>query len=324
MYIGIKGVLEMKKIWTMIFISLLMIVFVGCSNIKVEQKISDLEAGYRYNLKDLFSTDDNAVTFSSEQSSYEFNKLGEQHISVVATKEGKDQEFEFTFNVVDTKAPTISLVKSSLEFEEKYDPLKLIKVKDNYSNTDKIKVEVLSDEINVKKGGNYEIEYRAVDENGNETVDSFIVTVEDEPLKIGDTIKTANYNFTLKGVEFSYDVIPTTSNIVYHHYPADPGQIYVYIKANIKNTSEYTLTCNEIYNVTVIYDGKYEYEGFNIIRKGDGDFDNAWMWENIEPLSTMGIDALVDCPKEVKTKTKKSVKIKISFGNGKSATYVIR
>lgn len=312
-----------KKLAIMLSMLLIMLLS-GCISISVEQKTTELEVRQTYFLNALFESEDEEVKITSDSNSYTFDETGEQTIKITAQKGKKSEEFEFKFNVVDTKGPIFSSQKDTLEYGEKYDPLDLITVSDNYSDKENIQVEVISDEINTKKPGEYSVEYKAVDEAGNETSKTYTITVLPKPLKIGDKIKTRDFEFTLRDVRFTYDLIPNTSAIIYHHYPADVGQVYLYIKADIKNTSEYTLECQELYDVEVIYDETYKYDGVNILRGSDGDFDNAYMWDSIAPLKTQGIDALVDCPKEAKTKTKKSIGFWLKFSDGSKRYYKIR
>lgn len=121
-----------------------------------------------------------------------------------------------------------------------------------------------------------------------------------ETIELGTTITSKFFELTLNSVELSYDVVPDTTENYYSHYPADPGQVYIHVDADIKNTAKQNLPCDEIYSVTANYNDGYTYNGFNITQEEDGDFTYASI-TSITLLQTLGVHNLVDCPEEVET-----------------------
>lgn len=68
-------------------------------------------------------------------------------------------------------------------------------------------------------------------------------------IKKEETIYMEDLEFTLNKVEFSYDVVPENPPSFYSHYPADPGQVYIHVDADVKNLQKSDLYCDEIYAV---------------------------------------------------------------------------
>lgn len=161
----------------------------------------------------------------------------------------------------------------------------------------------------------------------NATTQAAVITtaapaVTPVPLTPGQTITTANYEFTLNNVKFSYDVKPDNPPSYYNHYVADSGQVYLYVNANVKNLQKQSLECDEIYSVTATYDSGYTYESFNIVTDTDGDFTYANI-TSLDPLQTLGVHCLIDCPQEVET-SGKPLTLTFNFNDGSKYSYTVR
>lgn len=141
-------------------------------------------------------------------------------------------------------------------------------------------------------------------------------------IKLGQTISTEDYDFTLNKVELSYRVEPDYKPSYYHYYDAPENEIYVYVNASIKNKKKMSVDCDTIYTATVDYNDGYTYEGFHIADDYDGDFTYANITD-IDPLQTLGVHSLISCPEEVETSdTPLFVTIKIR--GGEEYKYTIR
>lgn len=149
-----------------------------------------------------------------------------------------------------------------------------------------------------------------------------VVLPEIQPIALGQTVTTKNCTFTLNRVSLSYDVKPDNPPSYYQHYPASSGQVYIYLNATIKNTQKQSLECDEIYSVEADYNNGYTYTGFNIVTDYDGDFSYANI-NSVEPLQSMGVHCLVDCPEEVETSSN-PLSLTISFRDGTKYSYKIR
>lgn len=143
-----------------------------------------------------------------------------------------------------------------------------------------------------------------------------------QTIALGEKVTTDDFEFTLNKVELSYNVEPANPPSYYTYYAASEGQVYVYVNATVKNLTQQTIRCDEIYSVTANYNNGYTYKGFNIITDTDGDFTYANI-NSITPLQTMGVHCLIDCPKEVESSENPLV-LTIKLRGGKELSYTIR
>ena len=119
------------------------------------------------------------------------------------------------------------------------------------------------------------------------------------PISLGETIYGSDYEFTLKNVELTYELLPPNTSSVYTSYPAESGKVYVHVDADVKNTMQRDLRTEELFKTTVLYDGKYNYTGFPIVTDGDNRFDWVSSYVAATPLETCLAHGLVECPVEV-------------------------
>lgn len=143
-----------------------------------------------------------------------------------------------------------------------------------------------------------------------------------QPIAIGDLITTNDYEFTLKKVELSYEVLPPNTSSVYTSYPAESGKVFVHVEADVKNTMQRDLRIDELFTASVLYDGQYPYDGFTIVNDGDNSFDWVGSYTAATPLETCIAHALVECPVEVDT-SGKSILVTLDLG-GTQYEYTLR
>lgn len=169
------------------------------------------------------------------------------------------------------------------------------------------------------------------EEENNPAPSTPAVTIEhgvEEPeeqiydLKIGDKVKTDDYEFKLEKVETTYQVDPDTKTSYYHYYTAEDDYVYVHVDLTIKNLQKKNMECDEIYSTTVDYDDGYTYTGFNVADDTDGDLTYANITE-IAPLESRGVHALVECPEEVES-SKKPIVVYLDFFDGTKYKYKLR
>ena len=159
------------------------------------------------------------------------------------------------------------------------------------------------------------------------TVTSTVVPAEEKPaeveeIKIGDSVETEAFTFKLNKVELSHRVEPERPPSYYTYYQAEADHTYIYVNASITNKEKYSLECDEIYSVTADFDGGYEYKGFNIADDTDGDFTYANI-TSVNPLETLGVHCLIDCPSAVEEEGK-PLFITIIMKNGSKYKYIIK
>lgn len=128
-------------------------------------------------------------------------------------------------------------------------------------------------------------------------------TVENKKNEVLNKDKTVTendkYEITFKGSEFSKKVEPPVLTTLYTYYEAkQEGHSYLVIKLDYKNLNTTDITADDVANVKIKYDGKYEYSSFPVIVDTDGDFTYANI-TNISPLTVGQMYYLCDLPEDV-------------------------
>lgn len=118
---------------------------------------------------------------------------------------------------------------------------------------------------------------------------------------VNTTYTVENFcDFNIQHIFFTYDVLPETQNVLYKHYPADEGKVYLDIKIDVKNLQKNAMICEDFGEITLDYNNGYTYNAFAIVEDSVTGFSYANI-NNIDPLETATMHYLVDCPVEVYT-----------------------
>ncbi len=173
---------------------------------------------------------------------------------------------------------------------------------------------------NTVSGGNTNTDENSAINQNAETSQSNSNDIAD--ITIGQTVSSDKLDFTLNKVNFSYKVEPDNPPSWYTYYDAPENQVYIYINAKVKNKQKQAIEADEVYSVTVDYDGGYTYRGFNIADDTDGDFTYANI-TSVEPLQTLGVHCLVACPEEIETSDKPII-LTITLKDGSKYKYQMR
>ena len=131
---------------------------------------------------------------------------------------------------------------------------------------------------------------------------------------IGETIYTDEYEFTLRNVEMTYELLPPNTSSVYVSYPAESGKVFVHVEADVKNVMQRDIRIDELFTAGALYDMQYPYEGFTLVNDGDNRFDWVSSYVAATPLETCRAHSLIECPVEVDT-SGKSVYVNINIGD---------
>lgn len=140
---------------------------------------------------------------------------------------------------------------------------------------------------------------------------------------IGNTVKGNGYDLTLNNVSLTYKAVPDNPPSYYTYYEAKVGKVYIKVDATIKNTSKVGISCDEIYSAKADYNNGFTYSGFCVADDYDGDFTYASI-TRIDPLETLGVHCLIDCPEEVNTNTSAPLSVTITLNNDEKYVYTIR
>lgn len=165
-------------------------------------------------------------------------------------------------------------------------------------------------------------EYEAMLEAGLIATAPGMAEPEAEPIALGQTIFAEDYEFTLNNVELTYELLPPNTGSVHTSYPAESGKVYVHVDADVKNTMQRDIRIDELFTASVLYDGKYPYEGFTVVNDGDNRFDWVGNYVAATPLETCHAHHLIECPVEVDT-SGKSVVVTIHIGDA-DYQYILR
>ena len=119
---------------------------------------------------------------------------------------------------------------------------------------------------------------------------------EKETISIADAC-----DFYVDYTDITDDVMPPQPGSWYSHYEAENGKVYVDLCVAYKNLATKDRDADEIIKATMIYGGKYQYNGFSIIEEDNrGDFTYSNI-TSIAPLSTEYLHYLFEVPAEVET-----------------------
>ncbi len=140
-------------------------------------------------------------------------------------------------------------------------------------------------------------------------------------IAIGEMVTTTDYEFTLKNVELTYEVLPSDVSSVYSSYVADSGKVYVHVEADIKNIMQRDLRINELFDPSILYDGKYPYTGFVAVDDNNR-FDWVGSYVAATPLETCTAHGIIECPVEVDT-SGNSIVVSLEIGET-TYEYVLR
>lgn len=140
------------------------------------------------------------------------------------------------------------------------------------------------------------------EETMEETSDAGVNTSSATPIAEKETISIADAcEFYVDYTDITDDVMPPKPGSWYSHYEAENGKVYVDICVSYKNLSTKDRGADEIINATLLYGGKYQYNGFSMIEEDNrGDFTYSNI-TSIAPLSQEYLHYLFEVPAEVET-----------------------
>ncbi|MGI6488122.1 MAG: hypothetical protein ACOX2B_07350 [Syntrophothermaceae bacterium] len=144
------------------------------------------------------------------------------------------------------------------------------------------------------------------------------------PVTLNTAISVAGYaDFTISKAEIASRVNPPKPRSFYTYYEVKDNNLrYAHLAVNFKNTMNIGKDANEALSVRLIYDNKYEYNGFSCIEEdGGGDFTYSNI-TRIEPLTSGNLHYLIEVPADVELDSKPL--IFIITANGQNYYYQYR
>lgn len=120
------------------------------------------------------------------------------------------------------------------------------------------------------------------------------------PIAVGETITIEDAcEFYIDYTDITDEVYPPSVGSWYTYYTAEDGKLYVDLCVAYKNLDTSDQAADEAMNATLIYGGKYKYDGFSIIEeesRSDFTYSNI---TSIAPLSTEYLHYLFAVPEEI-------------------------
>ena len=143
-----------------------------------------------------------------------------------------------------------------------------------------------------------------------------------KPIKLGETVETNDFKYTINSVDFTYDIEPSDTSGYYRHYEAGSGKVFIRIEATYYNRSKRDVCIRDLPKLTADYDNGYTYSGQSVVDDGDG----TWTWGDsyvvCEPLNTCNVTGMIECA-EVVESSSSPLKILITLGSD-VYEYVVR
>lgn len=145
---------------------------------------------------------------------------------------------------------------------------------------------------------------------------------EVKEVKVGETFKTDDFEFTLNKVQIVHEVYPPDISGYYTYYTDEPGKVYVHVDMTVKNLRKGAVGCDDIYSALLVYSkNMYEYRGQLLVLRDRSNFSYPSI-RSIDPLQSEYVGVMFDVPDEVET-SRDHLSVIFKVGN-ESFVHVIR
>ena len=165
----------------------------------------------------LVKVDDKNITITVKDQ-IDLKTVGDQEITYVLHYGDVEKEVKKTFTVKDTKAPVITLIEQTktIEYGETYNPASNIKtvsdpVDGDLSYSEEGTGYRFDGSYDVNEAGTYELKVVAVDQHGNESSDTFTLTVKEAPEPEPEPVAAAVQS------EPRFDYIGNANSKIFHY-----------------------------------------------------------------------------------------------------------
>lgn len=134
------------------------------------------------------------------------------------------------------------------------------------------------------------------DPDNNTTINTSKAT----PLAMQKAITIADTcEFYVEYADITEDVMPPQPNSWYSHYVAENGKVYIDICISYKNLDTKEIFADDVLDATLIFGGRYQYNGFSIVEEDNrGDFTYSNITA-IAPLCQEYLHYLFEVPAEI-------------------------
>lgn len=170
----------MRKFILFICVLLFCLSLSGCGKSldeRVAQKKESVEVGTQINLVDLFECEEGVSVGVKNANSFDANKVGSYSIDLTIMDGKEEVDKSFIVKVTDGVAPEITAEEKVVLYEkDSFDPNTYASATDN--SQENIALEVIENNVNMKKAGEYAIKYQAKDSSGNTSTKDMKVVVK--------------------------------------------------------------------------------------------------------------------------------------------------
>ena len=235
----------MKKI-SVLFVALLICFSLSSCGKSLEEKVTQkqtkVEIGTQVNLVDLFDCEEGVSIAVKNIGSFDTSKVGTYSVGFTITEGDEQLDKSFAVKVTDEKAPDIEAEEEIILYQgDKFDPENHATVSDN--SNEEIVLEVVENNVNLNKAGEYAVKYQAKDSSGNKSEKDTKVIVKkvysfaERKNIVKDLLKNKAY----KNLEYTSD---NNKKIVWIDFKknvfssVEKGNYYYYLKPYLVVTRE--------------------------------------------------------------------------------------
>ena len=156
------------------------LIFSACSGEKVNQLVTEIEAGEEYDATHFVVPADENASISVKKDDIDINKPGKYEVLYELTSETlKYYEASIFVTVKDTTPPVFNEKKVTTDLNSKFDIKKIISVKDIVDGDVSDTAVIEDGEVNIAEVGEYEVTVKVNDKTGNTAKEKITVCVED-------------------------------------------------------------------------------------------------------------------------------------------------
>ena len=135
---------------------------------------------------------------------------------------------------------------------------------------------------------------------------------EKQKLYTGKIIKNDAVEIEFKNFEFTTKILPPDTSGAYIYYDSAIDEIYLDFVFKVINNGKYDLNYEYILSdIQANYNNGYMYYSYGYFYTRDGDIEQVYSWDNLEPLKTSTIHLALKLPRDI-ADTDKSLEVSFS------------
>lgn len=141
------------------------------------------------------------------------------------------------------------------------------------------------------------------------------LTAEAKILKVGETVKSNNWEITLVSASLEEKILPGDTNGYYQYYDSGNDSVYIDLLFKIKNTSSSMRGIDEfIKGYDVTYGDNQYNKDYSICYSASSIMLDVYSWDGIDALNTESFHVISKLPEEAKTNDL-PITVSVTLGN---------